>query len=268
MNINKKDISVIVPCFNCSKVIEKTLDSIVRQKSSDFIYEIIAIDDGSTDDTFNVLKNFSINQNIKIRILRTSNRGVSAARNLGISSAKTKWVALCDSDDIWLQNKLEIQTKIINANDDIDFLGGNHTKKIQKFFLKKIDRLYKINLSFLCFKMLPQTSTAIFKKRIFEEIGGYDEKQTHAEDGNFFMKICSKYGYYYSPETVVYYGNGKRGFGETGLSANTKLMHLGIKKNLDEIYKNKLIDSRLHFVATCFENFKYMIRLIRVFLTL
>ena len=220
MNIREKDISVIVPVFNGEKTIINTLQSICQQTAKEYIKQIIIIDDGSTDMTAQIIAEYSKQVDIDIRLYSFINGGVSKARNQGIKRAEGSWIALCDADDTWLSQKLEKQIELINTYDNIDFLGGNHTNYVQKILWKKIDKLTKLNVYDLSIKMLPQTSTAIFKKAVIEKAGIYDENQYYAEDGNFFMRIAANHNYYYYPEQVVYYGNGKRGFGDSGLSAN------------------------------------------------
>ena len=112
--------------------------------------------------------------------------------------------------------------------------------------------------------ILPQTSSAIFKKSIFDEIRGYDESQSYAEDGNYFMKIAAKYNVYYDPEQVVVYGAGKAEYGESGLSSNVKAMHLGILKNISEMSRLGYISFFYMLFSMIFECIKYNIRLIKL----
>lgn len=264
MNIEKKEISVVIPAYNCEKSIKATLDSIFSQTFKEYIKEIIVINDGSTDNTGKIIEEYKNTATIKLITKNILNMGVSNARNTGINIATGKWIALCDSDDVWLPQKIEHQVKIINNNNEIDFLGGNHLNKAQKFFFKKIIGLKRINCNKLCFKMLPQTSTAIFKKEIVDSIGGYDIKQMYAEDGNFFMKVSANYNYFYDSDCVICYGNGKDGFGESGLSKNIYEMHKGILKNLKEMKELNYIKFNIYIIALIYENIKYLRRKIIV----
>ena len=179
-------------------------------------------------------------------------------------NTKSDWIALCDSDDVWNVDKLKHQIEILNLNEEIDFLGGNHIATPQKILFKKINKLKRISVNELCLKVLPQTSTAIFKSEIIDKIGGFDETQKYAEDCNFFMKIAANYYYYYDPMQVLVYGNGKSGFGESGLSANIKEMHKGFLKNIKEMYKLGYISFIFYKFALCIENIKYIRRIIVV----
>lgn len=260
MNINEKDVSVIIPLYNGETTILKTLNSIVGQSGYTYIKEIIVVNDGSSDNSRRLVEQFASGSLVNIVLINCSNGGVSRARNIGMKNASGKWIALCDADDEWLHNKLSTQVEIINQHTAIDFLGGNHVSKPQKIFLRKIKTLKRITLKDLCLKTLPQTSTAIFKKEIIEKIGGYDENQRYAEDGNFFMKIAANYNYYYDPKQVVVYGGGKEGFGVSGLSANIKEMHKGLVKNFIEMYKEGYISKIYLGFIIVIEKIKYVRR--------
>lgn len=257
------NISVVIPMYNSETTIQSTLESIRNQSKYKSIVEIIIVNDGSTDKSLDIVNNYSrINKDMPIKIIDTCNQGVSVARNIGIKESRGEWIALLDSDDKWLPNKLEIQIKVIHENPQIDFLGGNIDSKTLRILWRKIDTIYKANVKDLCLKMFPQTSTAIFKRRIFEEIGGYDEQQGYAEDGNYFMKICSMYNYYHIPIQLVDYGCGKPGFGASGLSANLKKMHEGNIKNIKELKENNSISFRFYIAMYMFYWIKHFRRVI------
>ena len=121
--------SIIVPVYNCERTLVDTLESILKQSFND--YEVIIINDCSTDDSLNILKKYiDIFKNIKI-INNEKNLGVAKSRNIGFGLAKGKYIALLDSDDIWESNKLSIQKKCIDKTQcDIcctsyDFINSN-----------------------------------------------------------------------------------------------------------------------------------------------
>ena len=113
------DISVIVPTYNSSLFISKTLKSIINQTLKP--YEVIIIDDGSNDGTKDWVKESFQD----IRYIYQKNQGVSSARNKGIKYACGDWVAFLDSDDEWLPNKLYEQVKAIGSNPEIKFFHTN-----------------------------------------------------------------------------------------------------------------------------------------------
>lgn len=98
-------VSVIIPCYNSEKYVEKSIRSAINQNYSNI--EIIVIDDCSIDRTYNIVKSIDSN---KIKLLRNNvNKGVSYSRNFGISIAKGEWIAFLDSDDYWDKNKISLQ---------------------------------------------------------------------------------------------------------------------------------------------------------------
>lgn len=109
-------VSVIIPVFNAEKNIERCIQSLLKQQYSDF--EILVIDDGSTDNTLSILDHY--NKNEKIRIFYQENKGVSVARNLGIKNSRGKYIGFVDADDEVLPNFLNNLVRAINIKEDID----------------------------------------------------------------------------------------------------------------------------------------------------
>lgn len=258
-------ISVIIPMYNSSKTIISALDSVNRQTAKKYILEIIVVNDGSTDDSLDKVKEYEKeNKIIPIRIIDKKNEGVSSARNAGMRIANGDIIALLDSDDIWLDKKIESQINILNMHPEIDFLGGNSSDKPLRVLWKKIDKLYKANIKDISITCFPQPSTAIFKRKIISEIGYFDENQKYGEDMNYFNKICSKYNYYYQPEKLIYFGGGKRAFGHSGLSSNLKGMHYGNLKNIKELKEANDISIYFYMFLYIFYWIKYIRRIIVV----
>ena len=116
--IDSPKVSVIVPTYNRASRLEEALNSIVCQTYKDF--KLIFVDDGSTDNTSKVIRSFSGAQYLAM----TKNSGVSKARNLGLASAKGKFICFLDSDDLWDVNKLKIQVDWMENNIGSNRLGG------------------------------------------------------------------------------------------------------------------------------------------------
>lgn len=104
-----KQVSVVIPTYNRSELLKLTIESILAQTLRPL--EIIIVDDGSTDDTAEVCARFGA----PVRYIRQENGGVSAARNNALRAANGDWIAFCDSDDLWMYNKLELQLAAIDA---------------------------------------------------------------------------------------------------------------------------------------------------------
>lgn len=256
-------VSVIIPMYNSEKTIIAVLNSVKNQTAIKDIGEVIIVNDGSNDNSKNLVEEYiAENSKLNIKLLEQENKGVSSARNLGMENSKCELIALLDSDDVWHPLKIEKQLSLFESNQDIDFLGGPVNNHQLRILFKKIDRLYKVKIKDLCLKSFPHTPTVLFKKRIYDEIGGFDENQKYCEDLNYFMKICLEYGFYYSPESMVEIGFGKPPFGHSGLSGNLKKMHEGTIKNIQELKQVSAISKRFYLFLRVFYWFKYIRRII------
>ena len=102
------------------------------------------------------------------------------------------------------------------------------------------------------------------RRKVFEEIGCFDENQKYAEEGNYFIRIANRFNCYFCNTKVINYGDGKSGFGASGLSANLKEMHRGFIKNLKFAYSNNLISFGKYILARIVEQLKYARRIVIV----
>ena len=112
------EISVVIPAYNAAQYLKDSISSVIDQTFSN--WELIVIDDGSTDNTSNIVKGFQADQ--RIRLIRQENKGVSAARNTGIKAATGKYIAFLDADDFFLPQNLQKKFDILSSNPDIDFI--------------------------------------------------------------------------------------------------------------------------------------------------
>ena len=113
-------VSVIIPTYNYGRFIKEAIDSVTTQTFGDF--EIIVIDDGSTDNTLEVLSGIN---DPRLRVITTDNGGIGAARNHGLDHAQGDYIAFLDADDVWMPKKLEIQLQIIQENPEVNFVFTN-----------------------------------------------------------------------------------------------------------------------------------------------
>lgn len=261
MRKDENKISVVIPMFNSEESIERALDSVVNQSFR--AYEIIIINDGSTDGSLAIVENYrKKSPDTVLKIVSQGNSGVSKARNAGMRAASGDYIALLDADDEWLPNKLEMQMNVLEQHGDIDFLGCARNGEVLKIFWKEINSLHKATVRELLIKMYPQTSTAIFKRSLFVQLGGYNEDMTHAEDGHLWITYCAGANFYYMPDSLVITGSGKPSFGHSGLSSNLKAMHNGNKIILRHARKKRLISAPFFFALTIFGTMKYLRRIL------
>jgi glycosyltransferase involved in cell wall biosynthesis len=250
-------ISVIIPAYNCSKLIPNAIESVLGQTYSNL--ELIVVDDGSTDNTAEIILNYK-NYNNNMKYIYQNNGGVSKARNTGIKQSVGEYIAFLDADDIWDKNKLEIQMKVINncKNIDMIFSSFKNTKnnkivvnksykntfnffKEYKYDMKKVfdsksslkfendvieyyyGNIYKY--LFLGNFILP--SSVLIRKMSLVEVGILNEEYKVAEETEFFLR--------YSKSNIV-------GFIEYPL-LNYEMPapeNLSGKKNTEKLIKNAL----------------------------
>ena len=252
-------ISVIIPVYNASKTIERTLDSVINQTIKPF--EIILINDGSKDNSLKIIENYTkLNPANNFIIISKINGGVSSARNAGLKIASGDFIALLDSDDEWFLDKSEKQLEVFKDNLEIGFLGGLIFKP------KNSDKakLREITLSNLIFKNYFQPSTVMFRKEVVDKIGLFDESQRYAEEGNYFMRVAKEFNCFLLNKQIVIYDQGKSSFGKSGLSANLKEMEKGELKNLKFAYRQGYISFCKYFFAVIFSILKYIKRILVV----
>jgi glycosyltransferase involved in cell wall biosynthesis len=183
-------ISVIIPAYNAEKEISKTIQSVLNQTLTD--YEIIVVNDGSTDGTLNKLDVFGN----KIRVVDQLNGGVSKARNVGIDISKGKYIAFLDSDDLWHPSKLAIQFELMENNKD--WLACYTLTDFNKEFLCE-DGFDSLNIP-LIEKNIQEiyanpylvTSSFFIVNNFCKSIGGFNESLPTAEDIDLYLRTSAK----------------------------------------------------------------------------
>jgi glycosyltransferase involved in cell wall biosynthesis len=196
------EVSIVIPTFNCEKYIHQTLDSVIKQTFADF--EIIVVDDGSTDKTTQIIKNY----NYPVRLIVQNNAGVCIARNRGLEESKGRYVCFMDHDDYWYPEKLECQLKVFNEHPEAGVVhstfinwqsdsDGNFPPPdsfSREDIPDEIDSNYSgwvYHLYLLDSWML--TSTAMIKKEVLRKCGGFDPSLPFSEDWDLWLRITREY---------------------------------------------------------------------------
>lgn len=262
-------VSVILPAYNSAKTIKAVIDSVLNQTAFDEIKEIIVIDDGSTDYTPDIIKNIIMdNPEAPIKCIRQKNSGVSCARNVGMEKATGEYIALLDSDDLWLPQKIERQLQILDEYPEIVFLGtayylgASKTKVTLSIPFKKIDKLYKATIKDIYWKHFPTTPSVIFRRDAIDIIGYFNPGKRFGEDINYFQKFCIYFNYYYLPECLVHVAFNKKSYNSSGLSSHMKEMHEGDIDNLKELRSDKRFNFAEYTFFRIYVELKYWRRLI------
>lgn len=244
-------LSVIIPCFNCYKTIEQCVDSVVSEcEANSLNYEIICVNDGSTDATLSVLERLS-GENANMKYFSQENAGPSSARNNGVKQSTGELIAFCDSDDKWIAGKLAQQIAYLKEHSDVDFISAKYGNgKLGK--TQRITYLNEVFHNFLC----PQTS--VLRRYIFDNYH-FPEKQKYSEDMFFLLDVMQKHTCVYLAIRSTIPVFEKRIFGESGLSAHLWEMEKGELRNIRYARRLRKI-SLLIFVFACLWSFTKFLR--------
>ncbi|TVP61469.1 MAG: glycosyltransferase family 2 protein [Nodularia sp. (in: Bacteria)] len=211
--------SIIIPAFNRANFIQATLKSVFAQESND--YEIIVVDDGSTDGTLDVLARYGED----IKVFQQENKGPGEARNLGISNAQGQYIVFLDSDDLWFPWTLSTFEQVIKNYNYPSFITGS------SFYFKDDSELSGIQpqpLEFQCFsdyytaatQYLPFLTSAVAVKRtVLQKTHGFTSQRINAEDNDLWMKLgtAEEFVYIHSPKLLGY-----RQHEYSAIASNTK----------------------------------------------
>lgn len=201
-------VSVIIPVYNRPEFLKEALDSVLNQSYRNF--EVIVVDDGSTDSTPIVINSYQD----CITKIRQDNKGVSAARNKGILAAKNNLIAFLDSDDLWMKEKLERQVVFFEDNPtasvcqagEIWMRKGKRVNPCKKH-VKPSGMIFEQSLN-LC---LVSPSAVMLKKNIFDEVGYFNESFPACEDYDLWLRIACTTPIFLIDEPLVIKRGGHEG---------------------------------------------------------
>ena len=202
--MNKPAVSVVIPTYNRAHLICESLDSIFAQTFKD--YEVIVVDDGSTDNTAEVLSPYMA----RIRYLKQENGGVAAARNRGMLAAEGEFVAFLDSDDLWLPTKLEKQVALLRQRGDVQlcytdmYLAAQPDEKPRQTLFDAVPYRGNTLLKTLLIQSTNLTPSVVFRRSILPSVGLFDTVLTCGEDYDFFLRIAAKHSCAYVDECLVF----------------------------------------------------------------
>lgn len=200
-------VTVVIPAYNASEYIGETIESVLQQSFTDF--ELLVINDGSTDNTAEVVRSYS-QKDSRVTLLSQVNQGVSVARNTGIQQAKGEFVAFLDSDDLWLPNKLDLHVQHLSANPQLGMSFGR--VEFISFDGKPTGQLSNPHISNITPKDLYEEnpaitpSNAVIRRDVLEQIGGFDRDLSGYADAELFLRV-SCYGWQVEgiDRVLVYY---------------------------------------------------------------
>jgi len=237
----KPQVSVIIPTYNRAWVIKEAIDSVLTQDYTEF--ELIVVDDGSTDQTFDVLESYRND----IKVLSQKNKGVSAARNRGIAEASGNFIAFLDSDDLWLSQKLSVQIDFFNQTPDAlicqteeVWIRNGLRVNPKKRHKKPSGMIFKPSLR-LC---LVSPSAVMIRRHLLDRVGRFDETLPACEDYDLWLRISCRFPIYLIDTPLII----KRGGHDDQLSKGAGLDKFRIKA-IEKIIKSGLLSEDQHRAA-------------------
>jgi glycosyltransferase involved in cell wall biosynthesis len=224
-------VSIVTCAYNAANYIDETIDSVLAQTFPDF--ELIIVDDGSSDHTVKVVNSYS---DERIVLLEQENAGPAAARNTAIKHATGKYLAILDSDDLWLPNYLETMLGILNNDPKIDLAYPNaeyfgtpawNGKK----FMDKYPSTLPVTLEKILAGECRIFISSIFKREIVDTVGVFDTSLKGSEDLDLWMRICQGgFRFSFTTEVLAKYrkrsdslSSGSESFYRNVIAAITKL---------------------------------------------
>lgn len=239
-----KELTVIIPLYNKDKYIARAVNSVLNQSYTNF--ELIVIDDGSTDNGANEVQKF---KDDRIKLIHQNNQGASAARNRGIDEAKGELVAFLDADDAWKRNFLET---IIKLRNKYPYAGAFATAYEYKYWNGKVKKAMYNSLSVefnegiidnyfkKCLKdpLICSSSVAI-PKNIFLKVGNFDENLSRGEDLDMWFRIALTFPIAFNNDiSVSYYKiENKNIYEDPSVKNYKKAFPYKLEKIIDEFNK-------------------------------
>lgn len=197
-----------MPVHNCEKYVVEAIESVLNQTYGNF--EFIIIDDGSNDNTSQIIKEYK-KKDGRIRILRNEqNIGVVKSLNIGLRESIGEYIARIDADDIWLPEKLEKQITYLEKNNDLGMLATSKLNINADGTIREKDKYpethsYKNIRNNILKRNIFCHSSVIFRKDVFKKVGYYDETFINSEDYEYWMRIIAATKVEMLEETLVYY---------------------------------------------------------------
>jgi glycosyltransferase involved in cell wall biosynthesis len=193
-------ISVVIPSYNRGHTLERALRSVIEQTSA--VDEIILVDDGSTDDSTEMTAQLFPD----VKLIRQSNRGVSAARNRGIRAARHDWIALLDSDDSWLPHKIQSIREaallhpghVLYHSDEIWMRRGVRVNPMHKH-RKSGGWIFKQCLPICAIS----PSASVLRKSTLQALDLFDESLPACEDYDLWLRLCHRFPVHFIEQALI-----------------------------------------------------------------
>ncbi len=197
-------ISVILPVYNGELTIRKTVESVLSQTLSN--WELIIINDGSKDSTLDILYSF---YDYRLQIFSYENAGQAVSRNRGLSHAQGEYISFIDADDLWTNDKLEAQLKVLQSNPQarVAYSWTNYIDENGELILqgKRVNYHGNLYQKLLVSNFLENGSNPLICRKALDEVGGFEPSLTPAEDWDLWLRLAAKYDFVLVPCPQILY---------------------------------------------------------------
>lgn len=196
-------VSVVIPAFNAAWCIRHAIDSVLAQSFPDF--ELIVVDDGSTDDTSEILRSYGD----ALLVVSQPNGGMSSARNAGIRNARGRYLAFLDADDRWLPAKLERQVALLDNRPELAFCAATATLEapdgqVVGAWACQGNGTASVTEVFAAHALIAGGASSVLARReLVQALGGFDETLFGAEDTDLWIRLAAHGGFACIPEALV-----------------------------------------------------------------
>ncbi len=232
-------ISVIIAAYNSEKTIRQTIESVLKQTFNDF--ELIIINDGSTDSTLEVILQF---QDSRIKVFSFENAGGNVSRNRGLERASGEFVSFLDADDIWTPDKLESQLHALQANPQaaVAYSWTDYIDEQGKFIVSGTHITANGNVyeQLIVSNFLENGSNPLIHREALVQLGGFDEELPAAQDWDMWLRLAQNFDFIAVPCVQILYR-----ISANSLSTNLARQEKASLKVLDKVchtYINNLTD--------------------------
>lgn len=214
----KNKISIIMPVYNRERYLEEAVKSVLGQSYSNF--ELIIVDDGSTDNSLNIAREFAEQDKRVTVITLKEHKGIAVARNEGLRRARGGFITQLDSDDVMLPDAIKSRVQFLNSHPEVDFVFGkihrfidkegnpienNYSQEVKQFYRMEKNYNFYERVRKLALPIPNVNSTSMFRRDVFFRSGYYEESLPPAEDKDFSFRIMRESNISYLDEPIIFY---------------------------------------------------------------